>query len=78
MIIKKTFHTLLDCDLGNITRRYEAANEIYETFDFLWRLTITKKTKFVQRFLDLLKNIVMMFAQILLTNTFKKYPRRQY
>ncbi|XP_065684247.1 zinc finger MYM-type protein 1-like [Hydra vulgaris] len=34
---QNVFYILLDCIIGNISRRYEAAYEIDETFNFLWK-----------------------------------------
>lgn len=34
---RDVFYTMLDCVLGNVTRRYEAANEIDDLFNFLWQ-----------------------------------------
>ncbi|XP_065664879.1 uncharacterized protein LOC136086560 [Hydra vulgaris] len=46
------FYILLDCIIGNISRRYEAAYEIDETFNFLWKYNYYEEEEIRRRSKD--------------------------
>ncbi|XP_065684242.1 uncharacterized protein LOC136096651 [Hydra vulgaris] len=49
---QNVFYILLDCIIGNISRRYEAAYEIDETFNFLWKYNHYEEEEVRQRSKD--------------------------
>ncbi|XP_065642186.1 uncharacterized protein LOC136073858 [Hydra vulgaris] len=49
---QNVFYILLDCIIGNISRRYEAAYKIDETFNFLWKYNHHKEEEIRRRSKD--------------------------